>query len=535
MKKLLIAGFILIFAFNSCYKPPPSESISNQPPETYISNIMISDSLGDTAVADTSESPYVSIYIYGYDVDGKIISFQWAIDDTLIDTTIQWAINDTLIDTTIYVNAWHSDSIGEADGEKAIITFPATDTSTFYQHIFYVRAVDDDSTPDPTPAILKLFVKNNYLPHPTVAPIIYEAGVNWVELPKDTQDIYMLDDTTSYWKGISFKWGAIDSDAVSPIMYSYRWDTLPFSDWTYDTTKMFITGRSDPILTNDDTLHRFQIIARDDALAVSSDTAEVYIKTYKKTFNNEVLLVDGANTIEVPPDTITDADMDNFYKVLMDTVTYDNWDNSDGSNPLTMEALAPYSTVVFYRDAHQNGGTQLFDSSAVIFKFLNAGGNLVLMGDFIYSDGIDISPERDTIYKKYYFGIRNYIHAPTSGDLYDFIRGLAIYDPNIYPAVEYDPTKFSHWDPGMKGVDVFDKLTSHSTGIYGFDSYSLDPEFQGKPCAVQNTCPDTTSDGRGFRVVFFNFSFYFMKTDAAGEPLKTVMQNAIKFVRGVSQ
>ena len=523
MKKFLIIGFVLAFILSSCYKKPIPEHFGNQPPETYISNIIIADSTGDTAVADTSALPYVSVYVYGYDGDGKISAFQWAVDDTSQDSTI-------------YESGWHTDSIGEADGEKAVITFPASRLDTFYQHILYIRAVDNNALADPTPAILKLFVKNNYFSHPSITPWIYEGGDYWAEFPEDTQDLYILYDaqedtgldTTAYWKGISFKWTAIDSDAVSPIMYSYRWDTLPFCEWTYDTTKMFITARSDTILKHNG-LHRFQLIARDDAFAVSKDTATIYLRTYKKTFNGKVLLVDGTRTIIYPTDagldTITDAEVDSFYNVLMDTVSYVGWDNSDGSNPLTMEALAPYSTIVFYMDYPMSPQSQFNDASEVIFKFLSSGGNLIVMGSQIYARGTSVPSERDTIYNKYYFGIRSYEANPDT----DFIGALSISGSVAYPNLEYDTLKLKNryraFLPGMKNVGIFGKLTAHSMGIYGFDSYTANVEFQDKPCAVENTGPDG-----GFRVVFFDFPFYFMKTDNAA--LKTAMQSAIKFVRG---
>ncbi len=521
MKKFLIAGVILGLFLNSCYKKPENQYFPNQPPETYISNIMIADSIGDTAVTDTSDLPYISVYVYGYDADGKISAFQWAVDDTSQVPTI-------------YESGWHTDSIGEADGEKMVITFPAAKLDTFYQHILYVRAVDNNFLADPTPAILKIFGKNNYLPHPALIPWIYEGGYLWAESSNDTQDLYILYDaqedtgldTTSYWKGISFTWTAIDSDAVSPIMYSYRWDNQPFCPWTYDTTKMFITARSDTILKHNG-LHRFQLIARDDAFAVSKDTATVYVRTYKKKFNGKVLLVDA--TPNLPP-YIVDAKMDSFYNVLMDTVTYDVWDNSNGNNPLTMDVLAPYSTIVFYMDFPTQALDRFKSASEPIFKFLSSGGNLIVMGCQVYTKGIDVSTEKDTIYKKYYFGVRSYEANPDT----DFVGALSIYDSTLYPEIEYDTTKLNNslrtFLPGMKNVGIFEKLTAHSKGIYGFNSYTDDPIFQGKPCAVQNESPDG-----GFRTVFFDFPFYFMKTDNAGEPLKTAMQNAIKFVRGSSQ
>ncbi len=528
MKKFLIIGFVLAFILSSCYKKPIPEHFGNQPPETYISNIIIADSTGDTAVADTSALPYVSVYVYGYDGDGKISAFQWAVDDTSQDSTI-------------YESGWHTDSIGEADGEKAVITFPASRLDTFYQHILYVRAVDNNFLADPTPAMLKLFVKNNYLPHPSIVPSIYEGGDYWVESSNDTEDLYILYDaqgdtgldTTSYWKGISFRWTAIDSDAVSPLMFKYRWDNDSFCSWTYDTAKMFITAAIGSVATRSDSsdtilkyngLHRFQLIARDDAFAVSKDTATVYLRTYKKTFNGKILLVDGTGKI---PYT-TDAAVDSFYHMLLDTVSYVDWDNSDGTNPLTMEALAPYSTIVFYMDGPLQAGSQFFNSSAVIFKFLSAGGSMILIGSQIYSSlpgCIDVSAERDTVYKNYYFGVRDYLKNTAA----DFITALSISDSVAYPTMEYDSTILHNasFEPGMKNVGIFEKLTAHSRGIYGFDSYTANVEFQGKPCAVENTGPDG-----GFRVVFFDFPFYFMKTDNAGEPLKTAMQSAIKFVRG---
>ena len=93
--------------------------IRNKPPETWLNASIIEKSEFDMRI---------HFYWSGWDIDGTIASYQWAI--SVLDTILEWSI----------IHQKDSIFVFALDPE-----FPAT------QH-FHVRSIDDDGMMDPTPA-----------------------------------------------------------------------------------------------------------------------------------------------------------------------------------------------------------------------------------------------------------------------------------------------------------------------------------------------------------------------------------------------
>jgi hypothetical protein len=148
-------------------------------PSSDLGGVEIINAVPDTYV--TGSPPYlratdffVQFYWSGNDPDGRIDGFEWKIstngDDgiSVIDTlTVDPATGDT-------INPWHyttaTDSIFfvSADSSNFIDDFDLPDDlQRFYQpHTLFVRAVDDDGAPDPSPAMLTFTAT-------TFAPTVY--------------------------------------------------------------------------------------------------------------------------------------------------------------------------------------------------------------------------------------------------------------------------------------------------------------------------------------------------------------------------
>ena len=93
--------------------------IRNKPPETWLS----------ASIVEKSENHRrIHFYWDGWDIDGTIISYQWAI--SVLDTILEWR--------TIY-------------RQDSIFVF-ASDPELPISQRFDIRAIDDDGMMDPSPA-----------------------------------------------------------------------------------------------------------------------------------------------------------------------------------------------------------------------------------------------------------------------------------------------------------------------------------------------------------------------------------------------
>jgi len=128
---------MVALAFLVCTEKKASNPVENRPPETHLF-LVIGDSLGvadTTARPDTSASTLI-LHWYGDDPDGEILGYQWAWDDTSTDTS--WTFTDGVMDT-FYVKI----------------------RTVFDYFTFYVRAMDTDSSLDPTPSVMTFPIINS--------------------------------------------------------------------------------------------------------------------------------------------------------------------------------------------------------------------------------------------------------------------------------------------------------------------------------------------------------------------------------------
>ncbi len=157
-------------------------TMSGCAPSSDLGGVAIINAVPDTYVTGTppylrATDFFVQFYWSGNDPDGRIDGFEWKIstngDDgiSVYDTlTVDPATGDT-------INPWHyttaTDSIFfvSADSSGFIDDFELPDDlQRFYQpHTLFVRAIDDDGAPDPSPAMLTFTAT-------TFAPSVYVSA-----------------------------------------------------------------------------------------------------------------------------------------------------------------------------------------------------------------------------------------------------------------------------------------------------------------------------------------------------------------------
>ncbi len=137
LKRTIVVFLAVLLGLAACTDKKPSNPNPNRPPETHLF-LQIGDSLGtldSTAMPDTASSKLV-LHWFGDDPDGEVIGYEWAWNDTSSDTA--WTFTDLVMDT-----------------------FFVKIREEFNYFTFYIRAIDSDSTADPTPSYLTFPIINS--------------------------------------------------------------------------------------------------------------------------------------------------------------------------------------------------------------------------------------------------------------------------------------------------------------------------------------------------------------------------------------
>jgi hypothetical protein len=239
VRKLVIALFAMAVGLCGCSNNPSGPK-PDLPPETNLF-LVIGDSFGyadTTAMPDTVTSRLV-LHWYGDDPDGEVIGYEWAWDDTTTSQTVYdttWWLGDSSYTQPIA----SPDSLVIDTSIQGPWTFTTLVADTFYVKIrtafdlftFYVRAIDNDSMVDPTPAKLTF-------------PIINSAP--WIKFPVlftqdfDTARVVTFNYFTFGWSGgdpdgdatvAGYQYYLADSSVHTADSASFQWihlDSLTFS------------------------------------------------------------------------------------------------------------------------------------------------------------------------------------------------------------------------------------------------------------------------------------------------------------------
>jgi len=281
--------------FFSCSDPVTGD-LQNSPPDTHLTLFP------DSVIAPGSTLRKISWW--GDDVDGFVAGYYFSFDSTLP------------------VSAW---TFTEKSDSTFLLQMNGNDT-TFR---FYVAAVDDKGTVDPSPA-------SNLYPTINSAPSMQFIG--GTEIP-DT--IYPV---------ATFKWSATDPDGNSTVRYFY-WslnDTNHFSRLDGTVNIMTLVKDSGFVLNGANCLY---MRAQDNAGAYSTivrmpaDTVSYF---FVKKVNSKILLIKDMPLSELNT-------LSGFYNSAMDTIKYDSLDIKSGNgkfipkiiNPMFIETLNLYDIVIW--------------------------------------------------------------------------------------------------------------------------------------------------------------------------------------------
>jgi len=516
-KKILLSFTILLIVFLlvfGCTKKPPTVPVYNQPPETYLVNIpYYSPDSTDTIYADTTYIYHATVlFWYGTDVDGRVTRYDWAIDDTVYSENIAGS-------------GWHSLYMDSTLATRDIIAFAAPLPDTLYTHTFYVRAVDNDEAPDPSPSH-RVFNTSNIPPN-----------TRFVSTPPDSSQRFILPSATDKWSGINFEWTAIDSDKVFPAQFQYCWDdtTINFDPvthkgWSDPTSEesFYFTGENAPF--TEDT-HRVYIRAIDDAGAVDNSlcdtlgiseidssvtpwdtTYAIYNQWKTIVFVIPQIGVNSAYRNLLWVNLVTNGYINGnivkpFYHSILDDsigLAYDSLDYT--SAEFDHIKLGQYSTLIWSRGDKDGSATSLQQKENLLADFLQVGGKIIFTGSAILKTGKYAENESFGIRKPFPF---SELHI----DKYKTLNAGTATDTSISP-VESDTAFFSEnstfpqlslnssllWHPivdfqviaEVMSLDLWGEYDGNLDIIYSLNHYRDNAVFERQPCGTRYIHEGTT-------------------------------------------
>jgi hypothetical protein len=523
MRKSLLLSFIVallsIILAVSCTDKPPTKIIENQPPNTYLVNV--------PQAPDTLDTTYIYhariIYWYGIDSDGIVTRYDWAIDDTVYKENVAGS-------------GWHSLYMDSTLATQDTIAFEAPLPDIIYTHIFYVRAVDNDDACDPTPAT-RVFKTDNIPPN-----------TRFLSTPTDSSQRFILEDTTSRWRGINFQWTAIDSDMVLPAEFQYIWkapgDPIPSMDdldWSepVETESYYFTGQNAPYTEG---WHRVYVRAIDDAGAVDQCLSDTTISILEadtfygpdSTTIDSIVIVDADTTIYnqwktlyfvIPkiyedPDyrsvlwanLVSNAYINNnivkpfYHSILEDSInlSYDSLDYS--SEEFDHIKLGDYSTVIWSRGDKDGSPSSLADEEDLFVDFFHIGGRIIFTGSALlktgnYSENVSFGLDKPFPFSELHIEKYKNINAGTATDtsISPIESDTAFFSENSsYPHLPLNSSIL--WHPIIDNQVVAEILSLDLWGdyngtldiIYSLNHYRDNGEFERVPCGTKYTEEGTT-------------------------------------------
>jgi hypothetical protein len=390
-------------------------------------------------------------------------------------------------------------------------------------HTLEIRAVDDNGTVDPSPALYEFTTDASLRPSLTVALNFHpgaqvflgaDAGTcarPFVVFEGERLVFRAVSDASSYC-------GRADS-----VAYAIS-DTSAWSEWHQSPHEVVL--RPGPA----DTAVFFA--TRDENGAVTS--GRVSLRTVPAPMDRPLLRVDDWFTGDIP-----DAEHDAFYEEVLAGESCDVWDPFEHIVDYVptlppMEELGRYRTVMWTLDA--TGGflrtAQAEDTYHCLEGYVRAGGNVLLEGQGSLSTIAALSeyqPEAT-------FGPGHFVHDHVGIDSvrnagshpnpsnpeqygYAFLGGIAAGACGLPDAPVDTLGKWSDGYATYGGLPRCEvvRATDGTQVLYLFDSY-LNPALDGRPCATARF----PGDGTG-AFVYFGFPLYYIETVPAGAALAATL------------
>jgi hypothetical protein len=215
-----------------------------------------------TGVPGDSTTNFYRLHLFwnGYDPDGEVVGYEWAITDSLPPVT-----------AIVYRYTTRTDSI---------FLFNVEETREVLGHRFYVRAIDNEGKRDPVPKWTFFAVRDNCAPVSTF-DVAEALGPNGEVRPLTSTSTYAPSDTIPSGWGLHFVWSGTDCDRAATTegqvedvgqVVGFDHKLVPIElNWVQGTARQnsVIYGPGD--LRSD--TYEMRLRARDDAGLTSSDPA----------------------------------------------------------------------------------------------------------------------------------------------------------------------------------------------------------------------------------------------------------------------
>jgi hypothetical protein len=340
VRKILIF-FLVAVGLAGCSSKGPSKPKADMPPETHLF-LVKGDSLGQADTLGTTDTTYSRLVLhwYGDDPDGEIIGYQY-----------RW-------------NAPPSDTIWKSTS-KVADTFYVPIRSQFAYFTFYVRAIDNDSLIDPTPARMTFPVVNS----PPIVRFPF-AFMQYYDTARFTSFGYM----TFNWDG-----GDPDGDETVTGFDFFLGDSSMRVDDVLDTTRHIQWTHLDSLTTRytfsdlQPGFYRFFLRCQDVAGAYSPviyypDTTRGVWEVKAK--QGDILYIDD-NSHFFPSEHIFTDVLDSLYPGAYSTL---NFELKTFYNPADIDStLNLFHIVVWNGDATPH----FAEASGALASFLSRGGRLM--------------------------------------------------------------------------------------------------------------------------------------------------------------
>jgi len=391
------------------------------------------------------------------------------------------------------------------------------------EYTFWVRAIDDQGLPDPSPAQHTFVASDTLAPTLTVTTNFLPAALTFRSrrgregaadarvFENERLSFTVSGDASSYC-------GVVDSVSVA-LDDSTRWEPWEASPYAF----VLRPGPADTVLF---------FKTRDEN--GSETVGAIRLVPVPAPMDRPLLRVDDWFDGAVP-EWLHDA----FYEAVFSGESLETWDPlehiEDGQPTLPpMEELGRYRTVFWTLD--KSGGllraAQAESSYHVVEGYVRAGGNFIVEGQsalasFGGTDAYSYRPNYDPgdfIYD--HVGIDSLRNSGNSTNPsypntygYAFLGGLSVAAPEFTDLAVDTLGKWAEGyalHGGLPWCEVV-RPTDETRRLYLFDSY-LNPTLQDKPCATMRYARDGTGT-----FAYFGFPFYYLDTSRAAATIDALL------------
>ncbi len=482
---VLLFTLLLAVVHISCERPtdPPNP---NGPPQTKLANV---PKEFDTVFA------LVNMSWSGGDNDGFITNYQYRYFTyhLMPGSSTEWVLFDS--------TAW-KDTVGTG----VLLAFNSTEALN--KQLFFVRAVDNDGNPDPTPAVKVLYTVR------TVSPITRILS------PTNNGSVLVSTTVTDWWNGVLVIFKATDPTGLAQIVeYAWAVDDGPWT-WQKDTS-VFITPEKFAAPLNG--IHEVKVISRNNTNLIDPVGDSISINLIIPPFNKGILIIDETDEFNNPfitlgiPDSVTDA----FYAQVFPGSA--SWDfKTQGMPP--REVMAQYRLVVWHADDVPTSRPHKISDPAnieVFTDYLKVGGKFLMSGwrilkSFAYYNNFPFTFSSGSFVYDYL-----HIRMVTETDILGDMSG-GKGKTGVFSSFKVDSTRlaFFPYNGRLSQVNLIITMAGFTDILYSYQNDDSSPNvtYRGRAVALRYY-------GTVYDAVVLGFPMYFIDENDAKVMAKEIVRS----------